>query len=121
MNGKSCRFPIGFCSVAACTIGCDTSLSMAWIGALIIIIYMAILTNGRCSGIPIGMTFKAIGGDVCSCQWKIRIIVIKTIIVSITCRVTFKTSRVAINITTNFIMLIVQLRLIVMAYYTTVR
>jgi hypothetical protein len=67
------------------------------------------------------MTIEAFCGNMRSGQRKVRIVVVKTVVICFTCRVTFETGRVTVDITTHVVMLIIHISLVmVMADDTTV-
>ena len=59
MNGEGCRFPVGFGSMAGCTIIWYADSHVIGVGSLVIVIGMAAGTGVGCSGIAIGMAIGA--------------------------------------------------------------
>lgn len=60
--------------------------------------------------ISIGMTLNTIRGQVCTGEWKVGVVVVKTI-GRIACRVTSQTSRTVVRIAPDPVVLIVGLRI----------
>lgn len=108
VNGKGGRLPADG-GVATGAIGRDGQRHVIWIQALVVIRCMATGTGSRCTGVAIGVTLVATGGNVRPGQRETGGVVIKRSR-SITGRVTGQAGRAVVGISVDAVVVVVGLR-----------